>query len=376
MRLYRVTKRLDYSNIICNACQLTDESELVFAFFDEAEAGNRLIFGDFGAIYRDGVASDKLASFAFTGSEASSGENIDKRLANCGSWEALGEKVEIFRGEIFDFAVAKEEIGELFGLGSGSFAVDNLGNFVSKTLLAEASAWVGAVFRENLVEFFWHDKSEELEVIFERFVGLVEPELVEVENTGFFGVEPDGVAFGFAEFAAGSLIDDKRARVTVGFGAFETLDEVNTRGTVAELVGAAELEIDVVSAEKMQKVVALDEGVAELGIRDAGTTFADAFLDELAIEQLSHTESFADFAEEWEILDIFEPIVVIDKLGAFWGMSDADDLLGKSGLVFLDFVEALEIALGGVLWVTNLAGGTTDKIVRSIAVANEACAHH
>ena len=57
-------------------------------------------------------------------------------------------------------------------------------------------------------------------------------------------------------------------------------------------------------------------------------------------------------------------------------MGDFDDLFGKGGLVFLDFIETFKIALDGIFWVANLAGGATDKIVRSIAVTNEACAHH
>ena len=57
-------------------------------------------------------------------------------------------------------------------------------------------------------------------------------------------------------------------------------------------------------------------------------------------------------------------------------MGDANNLGGKSGLVMFDFVEAFEIALGGIFWIADLAGGTTNEIVRSIAVTDEACAHH
>jgi hypothetical protein len=205
---------------------------------------------------------------------------------------------------------------------------------------------------------------------------LVEPELVEVENTGLVGIEPDGVAFGFAEFAAGNLVDNERARVAVGGGVFEALNEMNARGAVAILIGAAELERNVVFTEKMEEIVALNEGVAKLGIRDAGATFADAFLDELAVKELSHTESFANFAEEWQEFDVFEPIVVIENLGVGWRMGNADDLCGESGFVVLDFLERFEVTLSGIFWITNLAGCTTDEIIWSIAVTGKASAHH
>ena len=57
-------------------------------------------------------------------------------------------------------------------------------------------------------------------------------------------------------------------------------------------------------------------------------------------------------------------------------MGDANNLSGESFFVAFDFVEALKIAFDSVFWVANLAGGATNKIVRSITVAYEACAHH
>ena len=60
----------------------------------------------------------------------------------------------------------------------------------------------------------------------------------------------------------------------------------------------------------------------------------------------------------------------------FWRMGDANNLSGESFFVALDFVETFEIALNGIFWIADLAGGATNKIVRSITVAYEACAHH
>ena len=176
--------------------------------------------------------------------------------------------------------------------------MNNFSDFLSKAFLAGAGAWILGVLGENLFELFWHDESEVLEVIFESFVGLVEPELVEIENAGLFGVEPDGVAFGFAEFATGNFVDNKRTRVTIGFVIFEALNKVDAAGAVTKLIGATELKIDVVFAEEVEEIIALDEGIAKFSVADAGATFADTFLDELTVEKLSHTEGFADFTEE------------------------------------------------------------------------------
>ena len=59
---------------------------------------------------------------------------------------------------------------------------------------------------------------------------------------------------------------------------------MNTRVSVAKLVCAADVPPNIVLAEEVQEIVALDEGVTKFGIRDAGATFADAILDELAIK--------------------------------------------------------------------------------------------
>lgn len=262
---------------------LADERELVFAFFDERQLGDGLIGGDFLAIDRDGVVGDELASFTFTRCEASGNENVDE-VAESNSWEAFCKKLDFVGRKIGKLAVAKDDSSDFLSGQSGIFAMNDSSDEFGKTSLAKAGAWIFAMFIQNFVEFFWGDESEVFEVIFECFVGLVEPELIEIEDGSFFAIKPDGVAFGFAKFATGDFIDDEWTGVAVGFGVFETRNEMNARSAVTKLIGAAELKSYVVFAEEVQEIVALDEGVTKLGIRDAGTAFADAILDELAIK--------------------------------------------------------------------------------------------
>ena len=117
--------------------------------------------------------------------------------------------------------------------------------------LAIASAWVFVMFSENLVELFWSDEGIILEEFFKSFVGLVEPELIKIENASLGGIEPDGVTLGFAEFAAGHFVDNEWAGISVSLGALEALDEVNAASAVAVLVGAAKLKVDIVFAEEV-----------------------------------------------------------------------------------------------------------------------------
>ena len=254
--------------------------------------------------------------------------------------------------------------------------MDDARDSAGELFLAAAGAGVGAMGGEGLLEFFRGDEGEILEIVGEGVVGLIEPELIEVEDAGFFGVEPDGVAFGFTKFATGNLINNERARIDVGFGIFEALDEVDARGAVAVLVGATELKVDVMSAEEVQEIVALNERVAEFGIGDAGAAFADAMLDELAVEQLGHAEGFADFTQEGEEFDVFEPVVVVEDFGVGGRVRDADNLLGELLFVVFDFLEAFEVAFFVLFGVADLTGGATDEIEGSVAMADEAGAHH
>ena len=221
--------------------ELLDESEFVFAFFEKAWGGQIAIFGGFGAVYRDGVAFEELAAFALATRETGLDEDVKELGAFCGGREALREQFDFVGAEVGNLAFAKEDGGDFLGRIGSSGAVNEFSDFVGEQALAIAGAWVFVVLGDNLAEFFWGDDGVILEVFFERIVGLVEPELVKIKDTGLFAVEPDGVTFGFAELAAGDLIDDKWTGVGVSLGIFEAADEVDARSTVAVLVSTTEL---------------------------------------------------------------------------------------------------------------------------------------
>ena len=69
-------------------------------------------------------------------------------------------------------------------------------------------------------------ESVDFEQVFDGGVGLVEPELVEVEDCRevtravICAREPDGVTFRFPEFSACDRVDDEWSRPDVGLGVF------------------------------------------------------------------------------------------------------------------------------------------------------------
>lgn len=254
--------------------------------------------------------------------------------------------------------------------------MNNGGDATGEFGLAEAFFGVFGVMGEDGGEFIRGDEGEKFKIFFEGMVGLVEPKLVKIKNRGFGAVEPDSVTFGLAEFATGGFIEDKWAGISVSVGVFEVADEVDARCAVAELVGATELEVDAMGAIEMKEIVTLDEGIAEFGVGDAGAASANAFLDKLAVEELGHAEAFADFAEEGENFDIFEPVEIIEDFSVGCRVGDANDLSGERALIERKFVEGFEVAFGGVFGVANLASGAADKEVGLIAMTDKAGAHH
>lgn len=160
---------------------LANERELVFAFFDERQLGDGLVGGDFLAIDRDGVAGDELAGFTFTRRETSDNENVDE-VTKSSSREAFSEEFDFVGRKVGKFAVTEDDSGDFLSGRSSVFAMNDSSDELGEASLAVASARIFVMTAQNFVEFFWSDESEVFEVIFERFVGLVEPELIEIEN--------------------------------------------------------------------------------------------------------------------------------------------------------------------------------------------------
>ena len=90
---------------------------------------------------------------------------------------------------------------------------------------------------------------------------------------------------------------------------------------------------------------------------------------------MSHAEDFADFAEEAEKVDRFEPVIVVDHLEIF-GLDNVADLFSKSVFVMLDFVKRLEVAFASFFGVANLTGSAANEKEGFVAVADKTRAHH
>ena len=88
-------------------------------------------------------------------------------------------------------------------------------------------------------------------------------------------------------------------------------DRVDTSRDVAPLVGAADLQLDIVVSEEVFKIDGLENLVGKFR---KGNTGFQAAGDDFFAEHDVDAEQFAVIAEEVEKTDLAEPVVVIDKV--------------------------------------------------------------
>ena len=140
------------------------------------------------------------------------------------------------------------------------------GHFFAQTLLQHAAAGVGAVLGDEGVDFVLRERGENLDVTLCLFVAHVEPELVELIGRGALRVEPHVALLGLAELLAVGLCDERAGEgISVGFCAELAADEFRASCDVAPLVGTAHLQATAFFLIEMEKVVALEELIGELG---------------------------------------------------------------------------------------------------------------
>ena len=103
--------------------------EFVLTALDEAWFGDIFVFGDFFAIYRNGVAAEELTSFAFAAGELGCYEDVYKLLTFICSREAFGKEFAVVIIELSKILIfCKEEVAELCGAVCGFFAMNNSGD--------------------------------------------------------------------------------------------------------------------------------------------------------------------------------------------------------------------------------------------------------
>src|SRR3989344_2365670 len=88
--------------------------------------------------------------------------------------------------------------------------------------------------RHTYLRFGKHSHFEK--ILLEILILHIEPELIELEGSGFLGVEPDGALFAFTEFLASRFVDKKRPGERIHRIARLPADELYSRHDIPPLV--------------------------------------------------------------------------------------------------------------------------------------------
>ena len=143
------------------------------------------------------------------------------------------------------------------------------------------------------------------------------------------------------------------------------MNEIETRGQVAPLVGTAELEHAVVMIVQVQIVVALQHLVAEFSEGDA-LFGIQATGDDVLRDHRSHAEVLADVTQEVQYVHRGGPIVVRDEgdgIGALL-FKDAANLDAQTLTPLFHYVLGVEDAFAGLTRIADQTCGTTHQCDR------------
>ena len=192
--------------------------------------------------------------------------------------------------------------------------MNQIGHRFRQRFVGSAGFGLLFVLRFQRLNIFAREKGEVFQVADNIAVVDANPELVKLVNAGLARIEPNGARFRLAEF--GSVrVGDERERQAVDLFAQLLAAEINSRGDIAPLIAAADLEFAIVIAAKDVKIESLEEHVAELGVADADLTVFHAGAHALLADHLVDGKMLADIAQEIEIRHVCRPCRVIDQLG-------------------------------------------------------------
>ena len=223
---------------------------------------------------------------------------------------------------------------------------------------------------------------EDPDVLLGILVGDVEPELVELIRRRVATVEPDVAALRLAKLPPVRLRDQRAGDCEGITDTEDATDQLHTGGDIAPLVGATELETDILRLIEVQVVVSLEELVGEFGKGES--------LDGICLETLPHRllrhhiidrDVLTDIADEVEETVVLHPVVVIDQhrciLGIAVEVEELLQLLLDAGLIVLQRLLIEEVTLLGLTrGVTDHTGSATDEGDGSVTGALQVPQHH
>lgn len=215
-------------------------------------------------------------------------------------------------------------------------AKDQRDNVGGEGFLAEAQFRFFRVTRDNGRYFPRFEKRQHIQQFSDIVIRAIEEILVHVVGGIFFGIEPNGVSFGFSELFP-VRIGNELVRQSVGGLSRLFPNQFHSRKDTVPLVGSSDLEPYAMIAVEPVKVIPHNEHVAEFGVRDRLVRVGNPLFDDILVHHPVHRHELADFAHEIEDVEVLEKDIVIDDFDLQF-LPDFFLHMGQDSLyLFLDF---------------------------------------
>jgi len=228
--------------------------------------------------------------------------------------------------------------------------VRNFGGFVRQHGLGHIEPRVRQRFHDGDVRK--RQEGKKLEKPLHVGVVAVDPVLIIFVRRGQRAVQPDGAFFRFAHLVAGRSSDEGKGDGLRVFG-FNFADEFGAGQHVPPLVVAAHLQRAAVVLKKVEEVVSLEKHVVELNkIQPLLQPDFIAFRRQHPVD----AEMASDVAQKFDVVDLREPIGVVEQQGSAVGKIDVPRKLLPDGQGVL-----VDLLAGQHLAHFRLAAGVADE---------------
>ena len=217
----------------------------------------------------------------------------------------------------------------------------------------------------HLVNLLERQESEHTDTLENIAVRDISPILIELVGRGLLGVEPNGVARGFAHLMTLGVGKECYSHC-VSILAELLAYELGSAEHIAPLIIAAELHVAAVVLEQIVEIVALHYHIVEL--KETQTLF-HTLLIALGTKHIVDGEAGADLAKKFDIIEVEEPVGVVHHLSLALAEVDKTLHLASEALgVVIDILAGEHLShVGTSRGVTYHCGTAADKSYRLVA---------
>ena len=224
---------------------------------------------------------------------------------------------------------------------------------------------LGAFPGVHLVDLLEGQERQHADALEDIVIADVSPVLIELVRSRLLRVEPDSAVGGLAHLLALGVHEERDGHRVCVFAEL-LADELGARQHVGPLVVAAELHVAAVVLVQVVEVVGLHDHIVELEEAEA---LLHSLLVALGTKHVVDGELSADFTEQFDVIELQEPVRVVDHdRFAFAELDESLHLSLEAVTVVLDGLRRHHgTHVGTTGGVADIAGAATDQNDRLVA---------